>query len=156
MTGRGLLLAELERIARSCCHILRQAAPEHYDFAPVRGMRTLHELSNHLAQIPLVDLRILRSSKQDEVRELEESLLREDADGWCALLREGYSEVRQYMENLSFDAYENNSGTAFYGRTQTNAQWLLEIITHLYHHRSQLFTYLKLLGYPVNTKTLYE
>jgi uncharacterized damage-inducible protein DinB len=156
MTGRGLLLAELERIARSCCHIIRLAEPQHFDFAPQRNMRTLHELANHLAQIPLVDLRILGGAKQDEVQELEENLRREDAEAWCALLREGYSEVRRYMESLTFDAFENSSGTAFYGRTQTNAQWLLEIITHLYHHRSQLFTYLKLLGYPVNTKTLYE
>jgi len=156
MTGRGLLLAELERIARSCCHIARLARPDDYEFAPVRGMRTLFELSNHLAQIPLVDLRILSGAKQEEIRELEESLTRENVEGWCELLREGYSEVRRYMENLTFDAYENSSGTAFYGRTQTNSQWLLEIVTHLYHHRSQLFTYLKLLGYPVNTKTLYE
>jgi uncharacterized damage-inducible protein DinB len=156
MTGRGLLLAELERIARSCCHIARMARPEDYDFAPLQNMRTLFELANHLAQAPLVDLRIMSGAKQEEIRELEENLTRDDAEGWCALLREGFSEVRRYMENLSFDQYENSSCTAFYGRTQTNAQWLLEMVTHLYHHRSQLFTYLKLLGYPVNTKTLYE
>jgi uncharacterized damage-inducible protein DinB len=156
MTGRGLLLAELERIARNCCQILRLARPDDYQFSPGRGMRTLFECCNHLAQIPLVDLRILRGAKQDEVRELEESLNREDVEAWCELLREGNSEVRRFMETLTFDAYENGSGTAFYGRTQTHAQWLLEIVTHMYHHRAQVFLYLKLLGYPVDTRTLYE
>jgi len=33
--------------------------------------------------------------------------------------------------------------------------WLLDIITHSYHHRAQLFTYLKQLGLPVDMATLY-
>lgn len=154
MTGRGMLLAELERMARNCCMLGRLVEARHLEWRPQPNMRSLIELANHLAQIPLVDLRILSGAKQEEVHELEDSLWRDNPEAWCTLLREGYTEVRQYMEALSFDQYENGSGTAYYGRTQTNGMWLLEIVTHLTHHRAQLFMYLKLNGYPVNTRTL--
>ena len=156
MTGRLQLLEELKRISENCCHILSLAKEEHFDYRPRDGMRSLTELANHLAQIPSVDLTILKGAKESEVQDKERELDRPDPAGWCEVLREGQKELHRYMERPSLDEYENNSGTAFYGRTQTNAQWLLEIITHLYHHRAQFFMYLKLNGYDVDTRTLYQ
>lgn len=156
MTGRGLLLNELERIARSCCRLGRLVEPGDMEFRPQPGMRTLAELGNHMAQSPLIDLRIISGAKQDEVQEFEDTLWRDEPAAWCELLREGLEQVRRYMETLSFDHFENSSCTAYYGRTQTNAQWLLEMIAHLYHDRAQFFTYLKLLGYTVDARILAE
>lgn len=154
MTGRGLLLAELARIARSCCRLGRLTRPDDLEFRPKPGMRSLLELGNLMGSAPLVDLRILSGAKQDEVREYEDGLWRDAPEDWCDLLRDGYEQVRRYMEQLSFDQYENNSGTAYYGRTQTNAAWLLEIVTHLHHQRAQYFTYLRLLEYEVDPRIL--
>jgi uncharacterized damage-inducible protein DinB len=156
MSGRGLLLSELEKITANAKRLLALARPEHYGWRPQEGMRTLAELANHLAQVPAVDYRLLRGDTEEQVAALEQELKRDDAEGWCAVLQEGAAQLLQYYERLTLDQFENGSGTAYYGRTQTNAQWLLEIITHLYHHRAQLFVYLKLNGYPVNTRTLYE
>ena len=156
MTGRLQLLEELKKISENCCRLLSQARAEHSDYRPQDNVRSLAELANHLAQIPAIDLLILKGTPEKEVQEAEQVLDRSDPAGWCQVLRDGARELHRYMEKLSFDEYENNSGTAFYGRTQTNAQWLLEIITHLYHHRAQLFMYLKLNGYDVNTRTLYQ
>ena len=156
MTGRGLLLNELEKITANAKRLLALARPEHHDWRPQEGMRTLAELANHLAQVPAVDYRLLRGDTEEQVAALEQELKRDDAEGWCGVLQEGAAQLLQYYERLTLDQFENGSGTAYYGRTQTNAQWLLEIITHLYHHRAQLFVYLKLNGYPVNTRTLYE
>jgi uncharacterized damage-inducible protein DinB len=154
MTGRGLLLAELERVARNCCTLLRTVNPDDFGFQPQDNMRKLIEVANCLAQIPLVDLRIISGAKEKEIQDFEAELWSEDAEDWCAMLREGYAESRQYFETLTFDNYENGSATAFYGRTQTNAKWLLEMIAHLYHDRAQLFLYLKLLDYPVDSRAL--
>lgn len=156
MTGRLQLLEELKRICENCCHLVGLAQDEHLDYRPLDGMRSLRELGNHLAQIPAIDLTILKGAKENEVQDAERSLDHPDPAGWCEVLREGQKELHRYMERLSLDEYENSSGTAFYGRTQTNAQWLLEIVTHLYHHRAQFFMYLKLNGYDVSTRTLYQ
>ncbi|SIT09231.1 DinB family protein [Kroppenstedtia eburnea] len=37
----------------------------------------------------------------------------------------------------------------------TQAKWLTEIVTHIFHHRAQLLNYLKELGHPVNMFDLY-
>ena len=156
MTGRALLLSELERIAANVSRMLALIKPEHYGYRPQDNLRTLLELANHLAQIPAIDLRILRGDKEPEIVRCESELRRESSSELRDVLREGVRDMANYFEHLSFDDYENGSGTAFFGRTQTHAQWLLEAITHLYHHRAQLFMYLKLNGYDVNTRTLYE
>lgn len=155
MTGRGLLLNELERVAANSCRLFALIKPEHLGYRPREGMRSLAELGNHLAQVPTVDLRLLQGDDEGQIVELEKQLKREAPEEWIALLKEGAAELSRFIERLSINEFENGSGTAYYGRTQTHAQWLLEIITHLYHHRAQLFMYLKLNGYPVNTRTLY-
>jgi uncharacterized damage-inducible protein DinB len=155
MTGRGLLLGELERITANIRRLFALIQPEHYGWRPRVDMRSLAELANHLAQIPSVDFSLLRGSSEEQIVALEKELARDNAEGWREVLATGAGELARYIEHLTHDEFENNSGTAYFGRTQTNAQWLLEIITHLYHHRAQLFTYLKLNGYAVNTHTLY-
>jgi hypothetical protein len=60
------------------------------------------------------------------------------------------------METMPMHEFEAGSGSAYFGRTQPYAQWLLETVTHLYHTRAQFFGYLKLLGYDVSSRTLYD
>jgi len=156
MTGRGLLLDELEWITGNCCRLFGMVKPEHLDWLPQEGMRSLCDVANHLAQIPSVDLRIMKGDGEQEIKELERSLMHREPREWSEEMRSGVTALRHFMETLSFDEYENGSGTAFYGRTQTYANWLLEVITHIYHHRAQLFMYLKLNGYKVDTSTLYS
>jgi uncharacterized damage-inducible protein DinB len=155
MSTRALLLAELEWISGNCQRLIRMVKPEHLDYRPFPEMRSLLELLNHLAQIPAIDLLILRGAAEGEVQKAEQAWFRNTPDEAADALRQGSLALREYIDKLSLDQFENESGTAFYGRTQTNAKWLLEIVTHLYHHRAQLHMYLKLNGYPVNTRTLY-
>jgi uncharacterized damage-inducible protein DinB len=155
MTGRGLLLNELDWIVANCCRLFALVKPEHLSWTPREGLRTLKELANHLAQIPAVDLRIIKGDGELDIEKFERELDSESADRWCAAMKDGAREVRRFMELLSFDDYENGSATAYFGRTQTHARWLLEFVTHAYHHRAQFFMYLKLNGYEVGTRDLY-
>jgi uncharacterized damage-inducible protein DinB len=156
MTGRGLLLKELEKIVANCCRLSGMLRAEHLGYRPQQNMRSMLELVNHLSQIPAVDFRIMQGDTEEQIVALEDQLNREEPRDWHSVMRDGAAALARYIEHLTHDDYENASGTAFYGRTQTNAQWLLEIITHCYHHRAQLFMYMKLNGYDVNTRTLYE
>jgi uncharacterized damage-inducible protein DinB len=160
MTTRSLLLSELAFIVRNCERLLGMLKPEHGDYRPPAAdgvrIRSLLELANHIAQIPQVDMAIMRGLSEEEVGKLERDLWSREPKDLARLMREGLTELNRYMEQLSMSQFEAGSGTAYYGRTQTNCAWLLEVVTHLYHHRAQLFTYLKLLGYPVDTRTLYD
>ncbi len=156
MTGRSLLLTELERIAANVARMLALIKPEDFGYRPQDNMRTMLELANHLAQVPALDLRLIRGDKEPELVKRESELTRDTGADLGEVLREGVRDMLAFYEHLSFDEYENGSATAYFGRTQTHAEWLLEVITHMYHHRAQLFMYLKLNGYPVNTRTLYE
>jgi len=156
MTGRGLLLSELEWIVGNCCRLFEVIKQEDYGYTPIEGTRTIVELANHLAQLPQVDLRIIQGKQQNEITELEKSLWREHPKAWGGVMREGMTDLTRFMDQLSLDDYENDSGTAFFGRTQTYSRWLLEVVTHCYHHRSQLFMYLRLKGYDIGTRELYS
>jgi len=161
VTTKGLLLRELEWISGSCARLLALAKPDDLDFRPRDNMRTLRELGHHLAQIPAIDHAIMRGLKQEEVQAEEDKLTREAEErtlpaGWQGVIGSGVKDLARFMETLPMNEFEAGSGSAFYGRTQTYAQWLLETVTHLYHHRAQFFTYLKELGYDVGTRTLYD
>lgn len=156
MTTRELLFADLERVVANCCRMLLLPSAEHLSWRPREGMRSLAELANHLAQIPAIDLQILKGTQEHVISEQERQLIRDGGEGWVEVMRQGLSDMQRFMEKLSVDNFEHDSGTAYYGRTQTYSQWLLEALTHIYHHRGQLHNYLKQLGYPVNTRTLYE
>jgi len=155
MTGRGLLLNELDWIVANCCRLFALVKPEHLDWSPREGMRTLKQLANHLYQIPAVDLRIIKGDGELDVEKYEAELASDSPEQWSTVMKDGARDMRRFMELLSFDDYENGSATAYFGRTQTHARWLLEVVTHIYHHRSQLFMYLKLNGYEIGTRDLY-
>lgn len=163
MTTRSMLLTELEFICRNCARLIGQIEPAMLRFRPQGAegvdpgkLRNLIELANHLAQIPAVDTAILRGLPEEEIQRTERELWNDNVVGLKGVLREGYEELHRFMEKLSISEFETGSATAFYGRTQTYAQWLLEVITHLYHHRAQLYTYLRLAGAPVEMRMLYS
>ena len=155
MTGRGLLLNELDWIVANCCRLFELIKAEHLDWRPRDDMRPLKELVNHLAQIPAVDLRIVKGDGEMDVEKLEESLDNDNPATWCGVMKDGARDMRRFMELLSFDDYENGSATAYFGRTQTHARWLLEAVNHIYHHRAQVFMCQRLIGYDVGTRELY-
>ena len=161
MTTKGLLLRELEWISGSCARLLMLAKPDDLDYRPKENMRSLRELGHHLAQIPAVDLAIMRGLKQEEVQAEEDRLTREAEErslpaGWQGVIAGGAKDLARTIEIMPMHEFEAGSGSAFYGRTQTYAQWLLETVTHLYHTRAQFFGYLKMLGYEVSSRTLYD
>ena len=61
-----------------------------------------------------------------------------------------------FVQVDSINTVERAHHMILLGRSQTYQQWLLETVTHIYHHRAQLHMYLKLKGYPVDTNTLYN
>ena len=154
MTGRGLLIDELRWICRNCADLFKLLKPEQMDFRAHPDIRSVFELTNYLAQVPSVDLRIVRGDDEEKIRALEQELSRDNPAGWSEVLREGMEETTRYYEKQSLDEFENGSAMAYYGRTQTHARWLIETISRMYHHRSQLIFAMKLSGSEVRTDSV--
>lgn len=149
------LLAELRFLRTTMERLYAQAQPADAGWRLVPAMRTLLELGNHLAQIPAVDLACSREQPQADVQQLEAALRREQFDQLLAVWDQGCQAVEAHFGNMPAEEFETRSSRAFYGHAAVQKQWLLNMVTHAYHHRGQFFTYLKVLGRPVDMFTLY-
>jgi uncharacterized damage-inducible protein DinB len=150
------LLEEFYTVVRTTSNLLKKADQSVFDFRPSDNMRTFLELANHLVQISHVDLAILQEKSEKEIRELEKKLSAQNVAELTHVLEEGYHLLKSYFLSLSEEEFLNKETKAFYGeKGMTQAKWLVEIVTHAFHHRAQLFTYLKQTNHEVNMFDLY-
>lgn len=154
---KGHLYHEMELAIRTIKGLLSKIKAEDWNYRPQDNMRSLQELVHHLVQIPMIDLAILQEKTYEEIKEYEHAIEGvTDTDQLSKILDEGYEALRTYMDGLSDEDFLHKQTKAFYldyGKNQ--AAWLTEIVTHTFHHRAQLFTYLKQLGYDVSMFDLY-
>ncbi|OXM85724.1 DinB family protein [Paenibacillus rigui] len=155
---RNHLLEELELAVRTSEGLIRRIQQEQWDYRPQDNMRTLLELVHHLVMIPASDLAILQEKPQPEVEKLETSLADvRDTAALAEQFRRNFEAAKHYFESLSEEELLHKSTKAFYlehGAVQS--KWLIEIVTHTFHHRSQLYNYLKQLGHDLNFFVLYS
>ena len=149
------LLEGLNSVGPSAERLFSLLPADKLEWRPRENMRTLMEVANHLAQVPAIDLFILEGASQEAVQERERELRRAAPAELAAVWRGGVGAVSAFYGGLSDTEFMTREGKAFYGHVAPLWSWLLDIITHSYHHRAQLFTYLKELGLPVDMATLY-
>lgn len=154
---RDHLLHELEHGIKTSKRLIGKIAPEQWDYRPKENMRTLLELTHHLVMIPATDLAILQEKQGPEFDRIEGDIKSStDPQQLCDLMQQSYESLKNYMVSLSEDEFLNKSTKPFYSdQGSVQVKWLIEIVTHLFHHRAQLFNYLKELGHDVNMFILY-
>jgi len=149
------LFEELHGLRRSFAKLLTQMPPHAEDWQPRENMWKLWDLANHIAQIPATDTAIAREATQPEVQALEARLRATTVEGLLAAWDEGVATVEKHFGAMSHEEFETKTTKAFYGHAMPAKGWLLEIVTHTYHHRAMLHTHLKLLGKPVDMSYIY-
>lgn|GEM_PF-372755 len=157
---KAMLFEELENIVRTSRKLMERIQAEEWSYRPQQrdNMNTVQELVCHLAAIPSTDLLILQEHTEAEVVKLEDEYraLGTDANKLGERMSAGLESLRSYMEALPDEEFLSRRTTPFYiDHPTAQAKWLIEITTHLQHHRAQLFNYLKELGHPVNMFDLY-
>ncbi|QKG83347.1 DinB family protein [Kroppenstedtia pulmonis] len=153
---RRLLLEEAEMAVSTTERLLSKVKPEEWSYQPRENMMTLLQLARHLTQIPAVDLAILQEQSQEKIRQLEKKLSFHTAEDLASSMKKGYLELKEYMNSLDVETFLTEKTRPFYDKEgKSQAKWLTEIVTHLFHHRAQLFNYLKELGHPVTMSDLY-
>lgn len=150
------LVKGLTRLNNSVEALFSEIQPDQLQWQARDNMWKLIDLANHLAQIPSTDLAIPQGATREQIQEIEHSLRRENPAELFAVWQAGAAKVKAYYESMSAEDFETKVTQAFYGQGATQQEWLLEMITHAYHHRAQLFTYLKMLGRPIDMFTLYK
>jgi hypothetical protein len=63
--------------------------------------------------------------------------------------------LRQVLDGMSEEDFTNKVVSVPWGWTAKMERMAIGFLEHFTNHKMQLFTYLKLLGLPVNTETLY-
>ncbi len=154
---RDHLLDELELAVRTTGNLLARIKPEEWDYRPHQEMRTLLEVVHHLVSIPATDLAILQEKAQPDVQAIEEGISQiTDAQQLAEQMRVNFASFKQYMQSLTADELLHKSTKAFYmEHGMVQSKWLIEVTTHTFHHRSQLYSYLKQLGHDLNFFVLY-
>jgi uncharacterized damage-inducible protein DinB len=151
-----ILLEEFYNVVRTTSNLLKKADQSVFDFRPADNMRSFLELANHLVQISHVDLAILQEKSEKDIRELEKKLSAANVGELIHVLEEGYHLLKSYFLSLTEEEFLKKETKAFYAeKGMTQAKWLVEIVTHAFHHRAQLFTYLKQTEHEVNMFDLY-
>ncbi|WP_409345655.1 DinB family protein [Paenibacillus sp. MBLB4367] len=154
---RDLLIEEIGTAVRTTIKLFAKIGQEDWVYRPHPNTRTLNELAIHLALVPATDLAILQEQPEASIRRIEHALAgASDAKTLSDAMESGLEALKQYMFSLDAETLLTKSTKPFYlDHAATQAKWLVEITTHVHHHRAQLFQYLKQLGYPVSMFDLY-
>lgn len=137
------LFDQFNALDRSLKLLLPELPSQENDWRPRENMRSLWELANHLAQAPAIGVSIAKGDSESVVHGREVELNRTSVDGLLSVWEQGINELKSYFGALSQEDFENMTTTAFYDYTAPAKTWLLETLTHVHHHRAQLFNCLK-------------
>ncbi|MCY7791344.1 DinB family protein [Bacillus haynesii] len=154
---RSDMFHEMETGVRSTCHLLKKVKESDWSYRPADRMRSLKELASHLAAIPEADLAIMQEKEEDVIARIEKKYgALQSADEMAEAMQKGFDTFKTYMVSLSDEEFLTKKTKPFYlDEGMTQSRWLTETLTHVFHHRAQLFNYLKQLGYDVNMFDLY-
>ncbi|GGE37233.1 hypothetical protein GCM10011391_15180 [Pullulanibacillus camelliae] len=154
---RKIVEEEFEVGVRSTLGLVKKVKASDWDYRPAKNMRTLRELTEHLIAIPEVDLAIMKESPAEEVRELEAKYSQLDTvDQFAEAMQSGVQAYISYLDSLSDDEFLTKKTKPFYhDHASSQAKWMTETLTHLFHHRAQFFNYLKELHYDISMFDLY-
>lgn len=154
---RGLWDRELTFLHRNLRLYLRHWPAGHEAWSAVPGKAfTLLELASHLYTLPHSCAAILRRAPEDEI-------IRWQGGPWEAtgpqdlqrLLDQGMQALKAELERLSDQNLIEKHVPWPFGEPMPPQDHVLALITHMYHHRGQFHLYLKQLGQPVDTESVF-
>ncbi|HET7657744.1 MAG TPA: DinB family protein [Bacillales bacterium] len=152
---KEVLFHEMQVGIKTTQALLEKVRAEDWDYRPRENMRTLRELAHHLVMIPETDLAIVQEKTQEEVQAIEGREL-PDAAAMNEAMEQGFLRLKDYYYSLSDQDFLEKETKAFYAPAgATQAKWCVETTTHIFHHRAQMFNYMKQLGYDINMFDLY-
>jgi uncharacterized damage-inducible protein DinB len=142
MTISSTLLAEFDQEMASTRRILERVPDEQFAWQPHEKSHSLGKLANHLAQMPMIGIVLLKGMAKKPHDVASRAELLELLDKHTTLCREAIADATDdYLDgNLS-----DKPGFAIPRATLLRSR----MFSHMIHHRGQLTVYLRLLNVPV-------
>jgi uncharacterized damage-inducible protein DinB len=138
--------------------MLRMIPTDKLDWKPAESFMTMGHLIHHLSSGIGTELRMVVDNSWPKPEEMAEAMKQTPACSVAealARLEQDKSALRDLLAGMTEEEFANKIVSVPWGWTCTMEKMALNFRDHFVHHKMQLFTYLKLLGLPVNTETLY-
>ena len=134
-------------------NMLKMVPTDKLDWKPAEGFMSFGELIAHISDGISGELKMLVTGNwpEHQVIPLPTCTV---AEG-LAKLENDKAALRELIAGISEEDFANRETTTPWGANGTFEKMGFYFKEHFTNHKMQLFTYLKLLGLPVNTMTLY-
>jgi len=140
--------------------LLRLVPADKLDWKPGSTFMSLGQLICHLSGGIGSDLRVLITGGWPSGEEMEKAMKLENMPA-CGIeealgkLERDKTTLREVLSGITEKDFANKVVSVPWGWQSKMERMALDFLQHFVNHKMQLFTYLKLLGLPVNTSTLY-
>jgi len=134
-------------------NMLKMVPADKLDWKPAENFMTVGELIDHIGEGIGGELKMLVTG--DWPSHPEGPMPSCTAAEGLAKLEKDKAVLRELIAGISEEDFANREASAPWGASGTIEMMGLGFREHFTNHKMQLFTYLKLLGLPVDTQTLY-
>ncbi|GMR66971.1 MULTISPECIES: hypothetical protein [Bacillus] len=130
-------LHQLQVAVDTSIQMLNQYKVDELKIQPIHSKRSLFEMCAHLSLICHADLLILNGSTEKELRIFYLEHTPETIAYMQQIMIEGYNLLSKTFLSYSQEELAEVM-TAYWGVSYSRFEWLLEILSHFYHHRGQV------------------
>ncbi|SFI04015.1 MULTISPECIES: DinB family protein [unclassified Bacillus (in: firmicutes)] len=134
-------LHQLEIAIDSTIQMLEQVTYDELQQRPLKNKRSLFEICTHLSLICHADLLILAEASKEELDIFYIQHTPHTLEEVQQTMKEGFHLLSKTFQAYSLAELEEVTHS-YWGASYSRFEWLLEIVAHFYHHRSQLHTLL--------------
>jgi hypothetical protein len=140
--------------------LLKMIPADKLDWKPGPNFMTMGQLICHLGDGIGTEMRMLVNNSWPKPEEMSEAM-KQGQMPTCtvpdalAKLEKDKTTLRDVLAGVTEEDFANKIVSVPWGWKANLEKMSLDFREHFVCHKMQLFTYLKLLGFPVNTETLY-
>ncbi|MBE1553033.1 DinB family protein [Sporosarcina limicola] len=130
-------LHQINIAVKSIIEIIDKLEDSDLQKRPTPTKHSIGELLEHITMICRADSLIADGASKEEMHTFYTSASLNTLDEMKEALLNNYQLLEDKYEQFTEDELQQVT-TSYWGITYTYYEWLLEIISHLYHHRGQL------------------
>ena len=140
--------------------MIRMAPADKLDWRPMPNFMSLGQLICHLSSGLGAELRVMLTGNWPAPEKMAEEMMLENMPS-CTVaealtkLEKDKATLREVLAGVSAEDFAQKVVSVPWGAQGKIERMALYFREHFTNHKQQLFTYLKLLGLPVDTTTLY-
>lgn len=148
---RKEVLHQLSVAIESSINMLEQAPDDLLDWKPAENKRSVRELFVHLALLCKADYFIMEGHSQKYMKEFYLQAQPHTKQE----IKECMSDSFHFLSEVSAKFTEtelNEQKASYWGTVYSRFEWLLQILSHFYHHRAQIHSFLVINGCILDVK----